>query len=255
MVKAVVVSGFEGTRKQIDKLCADVEVQAGGRLFQDIQPAVGHGEGIVAELQLPGLLPKLIHGEVHDPAELILLLVHMVGAEEAQTASGAVRNHDPEIMIEAFRLVRLGEDDVKSKFPAMYNAFCYGAPPHAGAAPGIDRMIMLLTGEESIREVITFPMNQKAQDLMMDAPSSEGLDHDLRVMVPHRAGGGLIPVADQIILERGDTQRVSCTSLSRKKRKNNCLRPRRHITCGGGVVLIVVDLGRVSKTLTFPSVP
>jgi aspartyl-tRNA synthetase len=69
-------------------------------------------------------------------------------------------------------MVRLGEDDVKAKFPAMYNAFTYGAPPHAGAAPGVDRMIMLLTGEESIREVITFPMNKNAADLMMDAPSA-----------------------------------------------------------------------------------
>ena len=82
-----------------------------------------------------------------------------------------MRNHDPEIMIKAFELVGLGEKDVKSKFPAMYNAFTYGAPPHAGAAPGIDRMVMLLAGEESIREIITFPMNQKAQDLMMGAPS------------------------------------------------------------------------------------
>ena len=74
-------------------------------------------------------------------------------------------------MIKAFEMVRLGEEDVKKKFPAMYNAFCYGAPPHAGAAPGVDRIIMLLTGEESIREVITFPMNQKAQDVMKGAPS------------------------------------------------------------------------------------
>ena len=89
-----------------------------------------------------------------------------------ETASGAVRNHDPEIMVKAFQMVGLGEEDVKAKFPAMYNAFCYGAPPHAGAAPGIDRIVMLLTGEESIREVITFPMNKNAQDLMMGAPTA-----------------------------------------------------------------------------------
>jgi aspartyl-tRNA synthetase len=73
-------------------------------------------------------------------------------------------------MLKAFELVRLGEDDVKSKFPAMYNAFCYGAPPHAGIAPGVDRMVMLLAGEDSIREVIPFPMNKNAQDVMMGAP-------------------------------------------------------------------------------------
>jgi aspartyl-tRNA synthetase len=75
-----------------------------------------------------------------------------------ECASGAVRNHDPEIMVKAFEMVGLGEEDVKAKFPAMYNAFTYGAPPHAGAAPGVDRLIMMLTGEESIREVITFPI-------------------------------------------------------------------------------------------------
>ena len=89
-----------------------------------------------------------------------------------ESASGAVRNHNPEIMVKAFQMVGLGEEDVKAKFPAMYNAFTYGAPPHAGAAPGVDRLIMLLTGEESIREVITFPMNKNAQDLMMDAPTA-----------------------------------------------------------------------------------
>ncbi len=89
-----------------------------------------------------------------------------------ESASGAVRNHDPEIMVKAFQMVGLGEEDVKAKFPAMYNAFTYGAPPHAGAAPGVDRLIMLLTGEESIREVITFPMNKNAQDLMMGAPTA-----------------------------------------------------------------------------------
>ena len=89
-----------------------------------------------------------------------------------ETASGAVRNHNPEIMVKAFQMVGLGEEDVKAKFPAMYNAFTYGAPPHAGAAPGVDRLVMLLTGEESIREVITFPLNKTAQDLMMDAPTT-----------------------------------------------------------------------------------
>ena len=89
-----------------------------------------------------------------------------------ESASGAVRNHDPEIMVKAFQMVGLGEEAVKAKFPAMYNAFTYGAPPHAGAAPGVDRLVMLLCGEESIREVITFPMNKNAQDLMMDAPTT-----------------------------------------------------------------------------------
>ncbi len=88
-----------------------------------------------------------------------------------ELSSGAVRNHDPEIMVEAFKLVGLGEEAVKAKFPAMYNAFCYGAPPHAGIAPGVDRMIMLLTGDETIREIIPFPMNKGAQDLMMGSPS------------------------------------------------------------------------------------
>ena len=89
-----------------------------------------------------------------------------------ECASGAVRNHDPEVMVKAFQMVGLGEEDVKAKFPAMYNAFTYGAPPHAGAAPGVDRLIMMLSGEENIREVITFPMNKSAQDLMMDAPTA-----------------------------------------------------------------------------------
>ena len=74
-------------------------------------------------------------------------------------------------MVKAFEMVGLGEEDVRAKFPAMYNAFCYGAPPHAGIAPGVDRMVMLLSGAETIREIIPFPMNKNAQDLMMGAPS------------------------------------------------------------------------------------
>ena len=104
-----------------------------------------------------------------DPLEILAYQYDIV-CNGVELSSGAVRNHDPEIMIEAFKLVRLGEEDVKAKFPAMYNAFCYGAPPHAGIAPGVDRMVMLLAGAETIREVIPFPMNKNAQDVMMGAP-------------------------------------------------------------------------------------
>ena len=114
-------------------------------------------------------LLKAERGEI-DPLDILADQYDLV-CNGVELSSGAVRNHDPEIMVKAFEMVRLGEDDVKAKFPAMYNAFCYGAPPHAGIAPGVDRMVMLLSGEESIREVIAFPMNKSAQDVMMDAPS------------------------------------------------------------------------------------
>ena len=114
------------------------------------------------------ILMKASAGEV-DPLEITAFQYDLV-CNGVELSSGAVRNHDPEIMIKAFEMVRLGEEDVKAKFPAMYNAFCYGAPPHAGIAPGVDRMVMLLAGEESIREVIPFPMNKNAQDIMMGAP-------------------------------------------------------------------------------------
>ena len=113
-------------------------------------------------------LDKAIAGEI-DPLTITAQQYDLV-CNGVELSSGAVRNHDPEIMIKAFSLVRLGEDDVKAKFPAMYNAFCYGAPPHAGIAPGVDRMVMLLAGEDSIREIIPFPMNKSAQDIMMGAP-------------------------------------------------------------------------------------
>ena len=116
------------------------------------------------------ILDKAMAGEV-DPLSITAFQYDLV-CNGVELSSGAVRNHDPEIMVKAFRMVRLGEDDVKAKFPAMYNAFCYGAPPHAGIAPGVDRMVMLLAGEDSIREIIPFPMNKNAQDLMMDAPSA-----------------------------------------------------------------------------------
>ena len=87
-----------------------------------------------------------------------------------ELSSGAVRNHDPEIMKKAFEIAGYGEEDVKAKFGALYTAFSYGAPPHAGMAPGVDRMVMLLAEEETIRDVIAFPLNGNAQDLMMGAP-------------------------------------------------------------------------------------
>ena len=88
-----------------------------------------------------------------------------------EIASGAVRNHDQDIMVRAFEIAGYKEDDVKNRFGALYNAFSYGTPPHAGAAPGIDRIIMLLAKEDNIREVIAFPKNKKARDLLMRAPS------------------------------------------------------------------------------------
>ena len=253
-VKAIAVTGCDLTRKQIDKVCADVEVQAGmkpywfkvdengelaggvAKFLQDKKAAltealdlkpgclVGVTAGKKGEAQktagvmrkmlgaaVPGhmdkeryefcwivdfpmyeigeesgelefchnpfsmpnggleILEKAERGEV-DPLSITAFQYDLV-CNGVELSSGAVRNHDPEIMIKAFEMVRLGEDDVKAKFPAMYNAFCYGAPPHAGIAPGVDRMVMLLAGEDSIREIIPFPMNKNAQDIMMGAPS------------------------------------------------------------------------------------
>ncbi len=114
------------------------------------------------------ILKKAEAGEV-DPLTITAYQYDLV-CNGVELSSGAVRNHDPEIMVKAFEMVRLGQADVQAKFPAMYNAFTYGAPPHAGIAPGVDRMVMLLAGEDSIREIIPFPMNKNAQDLMMNAP-------------------------------------------------------------------------------------
>ena len=254
-VKAIVVSDCALTRKNIDKLCADVEVQAGfkpywfkldenGELAGGIAKFLAdRKEQVVNALELkPGCLVGVAAGSKEAAQKTAGVMRKMLGAacpnhmdkeryefcwivdfpmyeigEESgelefchnpfsmpsggldvllkaergeidplsitadqydlvcngvELSSGAVRNHDPEIMIKAFEMVRLGEEDVKKKFPAMYNAFCYGAPPHAGIAPGVDRMVMLLSGEESIREVIPFPMNKNAQDIMMGAPST-----------------------------------------------------------------------------------
>lgn len=105
-----------------------------------------------------------------DPLEILAYQYDIV-CNGVELSSGAVRNHDLDIMIKAFEIAGYTEEDVASKFGALYNAFKYGAPPHAGMAPGVDRMIMLLTGEESIREIIAFPLNSNAQDLLLGAPT------------------------------------------------------------------------------------
>ena len=108
--------------------------------------------------------------EEKDPLDILAYQYDIV-CNGVELSSGAVRNHDPEIMVKAFSLVGMGKEDVEKKFPALYHAFEYGAPPHAGVAPGVDRMVMLISDTVNIREVIAFPMNAKARDLLMNAPS------------------------------------------------------------------------------------
>ena len=106
-----------------------------------------------------------------DPLEVLAYQYDIV-CNGVELSSGAVRNHDPEIMKKAFEIAGYTEEELKEKFGALYTAFRYGAPPHAGMAPGVDRMLMLLKNEENIREVIAFPMSASAQDLMCGAPST-----------------------------------------------------------------------------------
>ncbi len=108
-----------------------------------------------------------------------------------ELSSGAIRNHHPEVMLKAFEIAGHGRNETEVKFAGMLNAFRYGAPPHGGTAPGIDRIVMLIAGEENLREVILFPMNQQAQDLMMNAPSEvmpkQLRELHLRVVMPEKA--------------------------------------------------------------------
>ena len=104
-----------------------------------------------------------------DPLDVLAYQYDIV-CNGVELSSGAVRNHDLQIMERAFEIAGYEKEEVKQKFGALYQAFQYGAPPHAGMAPGIDRMLMLLQKEENIREVIAFPMNGNAQDLMCQAP-------------------------------------------------------------------------------------
>ena len=106
-----------------------------------------------------------------DPLDILAYQYDIV-CNGIELSSGAVRNHDPEIMIKAFEIAGYSKEHIEEKFPALFNAFCFGAPPHAGIAPGVDRMLMLITDSDTIRDVIAFPMNSKAQDLMMGAPGN-----------------------------------------------------------------------------------
>ena len=108
--------------------------------------------------------------ETKDPLDVLAYQFDLV-CNGYEAMSGAVRNHDPEIMVKAFEIAGYTEEDVKNRFGALYNAFQYGTPPHAGAAPGVDRMVMLIADSTNIREVIAFPKNKKARDLLMRAPS------------------------------------------------------------------------------------
>ena len=108
--------------------------------------------------------------ENKDPLDILAYQFDLV-CNGYEMASGAVRNHSPEIMVKAFEIAGYGEEEVKNRFGALYNAFQYGTPPHAGAAPGVDRMVMLIENSQNIREVIAFPKNKKARDLLMRAPS------------------------------------------------------------------------------------
>ncbi len=108
--------------------------------------------------------------ETKDPLDILAFQYDIV-CNGIELSSGAIRNHRPDVMLKAFQIAGYDEETVRSKFPALWNAFHYGAPPHGGIAPGFDRIVMLLADEPNIREVIAFPLNQKAQDLMMGAPS------------------------------------------------------------------------------------
>ena len=109
--------------------------------------------------------------ENQNPLEILAYQYDIV-CNGIELSSGAVRNHDIQIMLKAFEMAGYTEEEVKTKFGALYTAFQFGAPPHAGIAPGIDRMLMLLSNSDTIREVIAFPLNSKAQDLMMGAPGN-----------------------------------------------------------------------------------
>jgi aspartyl-tRNA synthetase len=109
--------------------------------------------------------------ETKDPLDILAYQYDIV-CNGVELSSGAIRNHRPDIMYKAFEIAGYSKEQVDQNFSGMINAFKFGAPPHGGSAPGIDRIVMLLAGEPNIREVVVFPMNQKAEDLMMNAPAA-----------------------------------------------------------------------------------
>jgi aspartyl-tRNA synthetase len=131
--------------------------------------------------------------ESDDPLEILAFQYDIV-CNGVELSSGAIRNHRPDIMLKAFEIAGYDEDVVRNKFPALWTAFHFGAPPHGGIAPGLDRIVMLLADEPNIREVIAFPLNQKAQDLLMNAPNDPLPGHleelHLEIVWPEDEEGG-----------------------------------------------------------------
>ena len=113
--------------------------------------------------------------ETQNPLDILAYQYDIV-CNGVELSSGAIRNHLPEVMLKAFSIAGYATEEVEEKFSGMLNAFRYGAPPHGGFAPGIDRIVMLIANEPNIREVILFPMNQRAEDLMMNAPNEVSAD-------------------------------------------------------------------------------
>jgi aspartyl-tRNA synthetase len=125
--------------------------------------------------------------QTKDPRDILAFQYDIV-CNGVELSSGAIRNHRPDIMVKAFEIAGYSREVLVERFGGMFNAFHFGAPPHGGIAPGIDRIVMLLAGAENIREVVMFPMNQQAQDLMMGAPSEVPAHHlrelSLRIALP-----------------------------------------------------------------------
>ena len=130
-------------------------------------------EGVLTFCHNPFSMPQggLEALENQDPLDILAYQYDLV-VNGVELSSGAVRNHEPSIMEKAFAIVGYGKDVIEQKFSALYNAFKFGAPPHAGIAPGVDRMVMLLAEEPSIREIIVFPMDRNARDVLMGAPTT-----------------------------------------------------------------------------------